>query len=202
VCAEQRVESALSTIAKVFLTGVAGIALGLWLSFLAVDRGPAVGTLSAGAWVLTPRGGAPDADPYARAAFAKSGELPLGIADGLSLVAASDSAGRPLDPRCDYRVSGPLPVARFWTLSVMTPHGRPLPSMAGRAGFTSSELVRSADGDYAIVLAREARPGNWLQLPAKRDFVLMLRLYDTAEGGSDAAIEADHVPTIAREHCA
>lgn len=192
----------MSSLLKALVAGAAGIALGLWLTFVAVDRGFGFGAVQAGPWTFVPRAGAPDADPYARATYARSGEIPLGIADGLTFLGRRDSRGAKLNPACEYRVAGPLPVARFWTLSVMRPDGRPFVAASGRAGFTSSELLRDAAGDFTIVLARNARPGNWLQLPPDGGFVVMLRLYDTAAGATISSVNATAVPRIEKGACA
>ena len=192
----------MSSLLKVLVAGAAGIALGLWLTFVAVDRGFGFGAVQAGPWTFQPRAGAPDADPYARATYARSGEIPLGIANGLTFFGKVDSKGAPLDPSCEYKVAGPLPVARFWSLSIMRPDGRPVVAPSGRSGFTSSELVRDAAGDFTIVLARSARPGNWLQLPPDGRFVVMLRLYDTAAGATISSVDQRSVPRIEKGACA
>jgi hypothetical protein len=200
-CAEQRVVIALPTLVKAFITAVAGIALGLWLTFTAVERGFGFGIVEVGPWTLVPKAGSPDADPYARASYARSGEIPLGVAEGLTFFARRDSEGEPLDSRCDYAVAGSLPVARFWTLSVLDPAGRPIANVAGRAGFTSSELLRDADGAAVITLSAHARPGNWLALNEGAPFVLMLRLYDTAAGATMSSFDRAAVPGVVKGRC-
>jgi hypothetical protein len=59
------------------------------------------GALSLGAWKANPRSGTAGIDPYARAAIARNGELPVGTGDGIRFTASVDDSGRPLDGRCD-----------------------------------------------------------------------------------------------------
>ena len=65
-----------------------------------------------------------------------------------------------------------MPSARFWTLTVTDATGHLVVSDGPprRAGFTSSEIVRDAKGDFVIRLAREARAGNWLPLVGAGSF--------------------------------
>ena len=143
-----------------------------------------------------------DIDPYANAAIARSAELPLGSAEGLSFVARSDSSGAPLLPNCDYTVSGTVPPTRYWTLTLVSPKGFLIDNKARRFGFTSAEVVRNADGAFTIVVARTARPGNWLPVGDARDYVLMLRLYDTLLDFGTTKVGADALPKIIRGRCA
>ena len=196
-------------ILKMIVIAAAGVALGLVATFFAVERsqdsgfgaGLWFGAVSAGPWTGWPRTGTRDADPYARALFARNGETPIGITEGLSFIARQDSKGGTLEPRCDYSVSGSTPAARFWTLSALTPDGHRLPISSKRHGFTSSELLRNIDGDFKIRIAASARSGNWLQVIADQPFVLMLRLYDTSLSANAFSVVEGAMPTILRESC-
>ena len=125
----------------------------------------------------------------------------LGTAEGLSFSAAVDSTGARLRTGCDYRVSGATPVARNWTLGLARPDGTLIATPFARYGFTSSELLRDARGDFHIDIARAARPGNWLPLPGEGDFLLVLRLYDSPHSTSAKTLEARELPTINAERC-
>ena len=57
--------------------------------------------LTIGSWTAWPKTGTVDADPYARAAIARIGRLPIALGDGVSFTALSDDNGRLLDGRCD-----------------------------------------------------------------------------------------------------
>ncbi len=154
-------------------------ATGLGATWLAVSRGVEIGTVTIGAWTARPRTGTSDIDPYAHAAIARSGELPLGTGDGLAFVAGTDDHKRPLDGRCDVTVSGQTPAARFWTLTVYDRRGQTVANALGRYGFTSQEVVRGSDGSFTIRLAPRARSGNWLPTGGIERYTLVMRLYDT-----------------------
>ena len=178
-----------------------GVALGLAGAYLAVERGLAFGAVHAGAWTGWPRTGSREADPYTRAARARSGEMPLGLTEGVSFVATADDRGDSLDPRCDFIVSGATPTARFWTLTALTPDGRLIDTKDGKHGWTSSEATRDSDGKFSIIIAREARAGNWLPVAAGKPFILLLRLYDTVLSASSNSLDASLMPGIARGRC-
>lgn len=196
-------------ILKMIVIAAAGVALGLAATFVAVERsqnlgqgaGLWFGAVKAGPWTGWPRTGARDADPYARAFFARTGETPLGITEGLSFIARQDSRGAWLDSRCDYLVSGAVPPARYWTLSALDQDGHILPVSSERYGFTSSELLRKLDGGFEIRLATSARPGNWLQVVSGQPFLLMLRLYDTSLSANAFSVVERVMPSITREAC-
>ena len=100
---------------------LAGVFLGLVVTIRTLDGGAR--TVAAGPWQGAPRDGTFDVDPYTLAADERSGVLPLGVAEGLSFVARTDSEGRAFAASCDYVVKGPMPQARFWTLSLLDPAG-------------------------------------------------------------------------------
>ena len=179
-----------------------GVAIGLFATFAAVEQGVGFGATRAGPWKGWPKSGSVEADPYTLAARARNGDTPLGLTEGLSFVADVDSAGAPLDSRCDYRVGGATPVARFWTLTVRAPDGRLVETDTGVHGLTSSEIVRDSTGGFMIDVAAAARPGNWLPTPPGRRFVLALRLYDTVVSSAANTLDADMMPTIKRGRCA
>ncbi|PNG26545.1 DUF1214 domain-containing protein [Methylocella silvestris] len=188
-------------IGKFILAALVGALIGLGLTSAALQNDFGFGAVTAGPWTAWPRNGGRGVDPYARAMLAKSGEIPLGSSEGLSFIARADSGGRRLEPGCDYIVSGPTPQARYWTLTVMTPQGKLLANPSGRSGFTSSEILRAADGSFAIALSRRARPGNWIPLAENDPFILDLRLYESEFSTSMLAFDAANLPTIAREVC-
>jgi hypothetical protein len=175
--------------------------LGVAVTFLTVDRGIGLGAIRAGAWTGWPLNGLAEIDPYGRARLAHSRELPLGAAEGLSFIAKGDDSGAPFDPACDYLVKGVGPRARFWTLTLLSPEGFPFANRAQRYGFTSSEILRAADGAFEIIVSAEARPGNWLPIGGQEPFVLALRLYDTELDAGATALDTRDLPTVLKGSC-
>lgn len=189
---------------KITATALAGAALGLAATYIMVSNGLSLDRALAGPWRAMPQVPATGGDPYARALIARSGQAPLGVAEGLAFTASVDSGGRKLHAACDYRVSGTVPGTRFWTLTVTDAEGRlvaPAAIPVARAGFTSSEILRDGQGGFDIRLAREARAGNWLPLAQPGAFMLTLRLYDSPLSLRAGALAAAEMPAIVAEQC-
>jgi hypothetical protein len=176
-------------------------AIGLGATWLTLTRGVAFGALTIGAWTAWPKSGSVDIDPYARAIIARSGELPTGVGDGVAFYAHTDDAGDNFDGRCTFTISGLTPAARYWTLTLYDPEGRLVANTIDRHGFTSEEIVRDADGRFAITAAALARPGNWLPTGGIEKFVLVWRLYDTPIGVATRTAKEGPMPAIVRKGC-
>src|SRR3954454_18566927 len=157
-------------------------AFGLGLTQFALTRGTAFRAITIGAWTAWPETGPSDIDPYARAAIARSGELPIGSGDGVAFFASSDDTGHALDGRCTVTIAGTTPAARFWTITLYDLDGRLVPNAADRYGFTRQEITRRADGLFNTALAPAARPGNGLPTGDFDRYVVVLPRYDTPVG--------------------
>jgi hypothetical protein len=177
-------------------------AFGLGLTQFALTRGTAFGAITIGAWTAWPKTGTSEIDPYARAAIARSGELPIGSGDGVAFFASSDEAGRALDGRCIVTIAGTTPAARFWTITLYDLDGRLVPNSADRYGFTSQEIARRSDGSFEIVVAPRARPGNWLPTGGVDRYVVVLRLYDTPVGVATRTAKDAPMPAVSGGACA
>jgi hypothetical protein len=178
-----------------------GMVSGLGLTWLASARGSNFGTVRIGAWTAWPKSGTVEADPYARATFARAGELPLGLADGIAFIAITDDSGTQLDGRCDIHIEGRLPTARFWTLTVYDTRGRLIDNVAERYSYNSAEIVWRADATIEIVLAPRARDGNWIPTSGRDRLVAILRLYDAPVGFGTRSGDSAEMPTIKQEFC-
>jgi hypothetical protein len=174
---------------------------GLGATWMTATRGTDLGTLTIGAWTARPRTGTADIDPYSRATITRNGELPIGTGDGVAFTASADDRKKPLDGRCDVVVSGVTPPARFWTLTLYDAKGHLVANALQRYGFTSEEIVRNADGSFAIRLASRARSGNWLPTGGIERYQLMLRLYDTPVGIATRTQRDAPMPAISTAGC-
>jgi hypothetical protein len=183
------------------LAAVIGVALGLAVTFVTLERGFGFGAVQAGPWTAWPRVGASDIDPYARAVLSRTGEIPLASAQGIAFYARTDNTGAPLSGSCDYVISGAVPAARFWTLTLTDVSGRLVENPAHRYAFTSSEILRRSDNSFAIAVAPAARPGNWLPSESGKRFVLVLKLYDAIASASPAGLAGATTPTLTRRRC-
>jgi hypothetical protein len=175
--------------------------VGLGLTWMTATRGTDIGTLTIGAWTARPKIGTAEINPYSRASIARSGELPVGTGDGIAFTTNTDDNKRPLDGRCDVVVSGVTPAARFWTLTLYDTKGHLVANALQRYGFTSEEVVRNADGSFAIRMAARARAGNWLPTGGVDRYQLMLRLYDTPVGVATRTQRDAPMPAIATVGC-
>jgi hypothetical protein len=185
---------------SLFAFAVAAL-VGLGATYFTLTRGAAFGALTIGGWTAFPKSGTPDADPYARASVARSGQLPLALGDGVSFSAKADDTGRTLDGRCTVSISGVTPAARFWTLTLYNARGELVANSVNRYGFTSEEILRHADGSFAIAVAPRANPGNWLPTGGVEHYALVLRFYDTAIGVATRASREVPMPAIKTVNC-
>ena len=176
-------------------------AVGLGATWTTSTQNLSFGAVTIGPWTAWPRTGTSDIDPYARATVARSGELPIGSGDGVAFVARSDDKGRPLDGRCDVAVSGITPAARFWTLTLYDSQGQLVSNSLQRYGFTSQEIVRSADGAFEIRIAARSRAGNWLPTGGLDRYLLVMRLYDTPVGVSTRSQRDAPMPAVVTMGC-
>ena len=175
--------------------------VGLGATYLTLSQGSAFGAVSIGAWTAWPRTGTAGIDPYARAMIARSGELPVGVGDGIAFYASADDRRRPLDGRCDATLSGITPTARFWTLTLYDQEGKLVANSVNRHGFTSQEIIRNNDGTFTIGIGPRARYGNWLPTGGVENYTLVLRLYDTPVGVATRAGREAPMPAIVARSC-
>ena len=180
---------------------IVAAAVGLGATYFALSRGAAFGALSIGGWTAWPKSGTADADPYARATIARTGQLPIALGDGVSFSAQHDDSGRILDGRCNVTLNGITPAARFWTLTLYNAEGELVANSVGRYGFTSEEIVRNADGSFSIEVAPRAEPGNWLPTGGVERYALVLRFYDTPIGVATRASREVPMPSIKSRGC-
>ncbi|HEY8382773.1 MAG TPA: DUF1214 domain-containing protein [Microvirga sp.] len=191
----------LSTSALVVYAFALALGLGVSSAYFAVSGEYPLGGVAVGPWKTWPKTGSRDADPYARTIVVRSGDVPLATGEGLGLTASLDSDGRPLDSACTYQLGSATPQARLWTLTLYDQGGGLIASDLQRSGFTSSEILRDADGRFTVSLSRDLQPGNWLKLPSAGPFSLALRLYDTPASTGTASLDVRALPRIERVAC-
>ena len=191
----------LASTALILYALALALGLGLRSAYWALKGDYPFGSKRVGPWTVWPRVGSRETDPYARAVIARTGDIPLGVGEGLLLTAATDEEGQPLEARCTYRIGMVTPQTRLWTLTLYD-GDRPVATDLMRSGFTSAEVLRDVDGRAAIVLSRDVQPGNWLRMPETGRVSLALRLYETAAAVGSTAVDRSALPSIARLGCA
>ena len=186
------------------LVALAGIAVGggVGSAWYMIEAGSRLSTRTFGPWVVWTSAGRLDADPYTRAHSARNGLLPLSSTLQVVFRARTDSSGGRLTSTCDYTlVVGDLSPA-WWSLAVFDTRGGLIANPAERHAFNSATVMREPNGDASIVVARDARPGNWLPSGRGNRIVLVLTVLDqaTASAVHDGGVPK-LLPQIQRTGC-
>lgn len=182
---------------------VASLALGLGSLDWALRPGVATGEIENGPWRTSIVTGSPSADLYTRARVAVDLVLALSSPETIYYTAATDSEGRPLDARCEYRLEGEALPARWWSVTTYGSDRFLIPNAAGRYSLSRSSAATAPDGAWRAQVSRDVRPGNWLpagQPGSTGPFTVTLRLFDPAP----AATESPHsiaLPRVVRQVC-
>ncbi len=179
------------------------LTLGLGSAWYMIEEGSALTTHYIGPWSVWREAGKPDADPYTKAHMARMGRLPITATSALYFFASSDETGKQLSSDCEYVIEGRPLNAAWWSLAAYDGTGRLIPNKAGRHSFNRTDVARRADGSFRIVLARSARPGNWLPSAKQGSLKLVLRAYGlrNADNVFDKAAAERGLPTIREVVC-
>lgn len=180
---------------------VIGTGLGYCSADYTMEEGITHVSIRNGVWTIWPAAGRAEADPYTRAHFAATGHLPLTIFEAATFRADTDEDGAPLDQECEYRVEGRSFPARWWSLAAYRSNRTLIANAAERHAFNSANLVFDRQGEFAVVLANRARPGNWLPLAASGRFYLSLSLFNPASGLRNN-LQGVVLPRIVKVGCA
>jgi hypothetical protein len=178
-----------------------GTLLGLITAQHAISGRYGVVAETRGPWTVWPWATDASIDPYTRAHHLSYGLVPSNRFDTLEYEARVDDAGRTLDDDCTYLVSGPMPQARWWSVSALAQDDEAGAGREARQGLVSRHLVFEADQSFRVAVSRDLQPGNWLRVPGGGDdLVLLLRLYTPASAVLGRPLEAD-LPSIERLVC-
>jgi hypothetical protein len=182
----------------VLCISIVGGGASVWYTLKANES---VGAVTIGEWTAFPSIGTPDADPYSKARVAREGLLALGRAEGLSFSAQRDSGGEALRRECRYRIEGPVPSARFWTLYAADTSGTVIRAGERRSGALHSyQLIRLVDNSVAVTASAHPAPGNWLALSGSGPMTLVLTFFDTPIASSTGAGDIV-LPSIVKVGC-
>jgi hypothetical protein len=176
--------------------------LGIQSTLMALNATIGFGEIEIDGWRAFPQAQTAAADPYARSHRARAGRLLLGSAEGLTFIATTDTTGQRLNGSCRYKLSGSLPMARFWTLYATRPNEEPLTlsSDLPRA-LNSIASLKNRDGTLDITISAKAASGNWLAISADNEPVMLnLTLLDTPAAGNSGLV-ALTMPRIERLGC-
>lgn len=191
----------MRTWAKVGLTTLAALGLGIGSAVWSVQRTLGSGGVVNGPWLTNAHIGSAAADANLRASVAVGGLLALNRRETVYYTAATDDDGEPLRSECRYRVEGTDPPARWWSITAygadhyLVPHPR-------RAYSVDRTRVRRDDGGtFRIMVGGEPRDADWIATaPPGETFTLTLRLYQP-EGAAADDLGGTTLPRIVREGC-
>lgn len=171
---------------------------GFGTSWYMIEKGTPLTTRKIGPWITWTAEGRTDSDPYTRAHFMRRGLLPVSTTFAQTYRSDTDSDGQWLFSSCEYLVDGDEPQGSFWALAVFDDRGGLISNPADRYSFNSATLMRGSAGRLDIVLARAARPGNWLPTGGAGHFVLHLTVEEPVVPNSQMPAA---LPTIRRIGC-
>lgn len=188
----------MPTALRILAVTVAGTAIGFFATWLTVVRSMP-GDVTDGPWRTSLSIGNVQGDPYTRARTALHGLFALSRSETIYYTAVTDDGGRPLDGRCRYRLSGPDPDARWWSITTYGADDFLIPNPAGRYSVSKTNVVRDKSGTFSLQLGGPQGGANWIPAGAGR-FSLTLRLYNPAP---DVALDPAHavLPAIEKGSC-
>jgi hypothetical protein len=177
-----------------------GTLLGLISAQHAVSGRYGVASETKGSWIVWPRATDVRIDPYTRAHHLSLGLVPSNRFDTVEYEARVDDAGRSLEEDCTYVVGGPMPKARWWSMSALASDEEAEVPGEAREGLISGQLVFEPDGSFRVAVSRRLQAGNWLRPPDSGPLVLLMRLYTPAKEVLRRPLAAD-LPSIERVAC-
>lgn len=174
------------------------ILLGLFTAQAVLDGRIRIFSEKSGPWRSWPAAGTPDADPYTKAHFLARRKLALSRFEVIEFESRRDDSRRALDGRCDYRLEGKMPTARWWSLTSYSKNADPaLPSPQSISSF---DTVYEQDSVLRVTVSNSARTGNWLKPSSTGAFMLVMRIYNPATL-TDGTSYKGALLTIRREAC-
>lgn len=135
-----------------------------------------------GPW-YTDKFGAEDASAKTRAYTAVVGLLALSRQETLYYLAHDDSDGHPISSDYVYEISGEDLPARWWSITLYGEDHFLMPNQHDKYSVKATELSRSTEGTFKVILSREPQPGNWIPIVGEgEELSLLLRMYNPDDG--------------------
>jgi hypothetical protein len=191
----------MKTWARYALCAVAGIAAGSGAAIWSVSAGGFGSQARIGPWRTGTDFGTKQAGAYTRAVVARNGLLALPAREARYYTAAEDDAGRPLDGRCRYRISGGEAGGAWWSLTLYGSDNFLMPNEANIWSVGSAALAPAERKAWTILAAPDRQPGHWLPTGRVERFDLTLRVYLPEDGGA-SNLPRERLPRIERQSCA
>ena len=167
----------------------------LWLTRVGISG------VDAGAWRVNLLAGSRDADAYTRARIALGAVLALDRSETLYYTTDHDDTGSLLRAECRYRIEGPPPPARWWSLTAYAADHFLFPNDAKRYSVNGETVTLDGSGRFgatigpASEISRDDR--SWIPTTGQGGMRLTLRLYG-ADESVQRAPDSLVTPTIRR----
>lgn len=185
--------------ARYLILGVVGVVAGLGCAVYTVRAGAFGSNVTIGPWATGMDFGASDQSARTRAVVARRGLLALPAREARYYTAAVDDAGRSLDGKCSYRLTGGSLPGRWWSLTLYDGDGY----LAGDGPYSieSAAIPPAEQGRWTVLVSPTQQAGHWLPTASLGHFELTLRTYlPPNQGRTNPA--RDQLPSIRREGCA
>lgn len=185
--------------ARYLVTATLGVILGLGAAIYSVRAGAMGSNITIGPWTTGTDLGSAKQSAKTRAVVALNGLLALPAREARYYNAAVDDAGRTLDGRCTYRVTGGMLPARWWSLTLYDDAGY----LTGKGPYSvaSAAIPAEIQGRWTVIVSPGAQAGQWLPTAGLDRFQLTLRTYLPDNAGKTSPAR-DQLPSIRQEKCA
>ena len=153
-----------------------------------------------GPWRGTSIVGRAPENPWQRVAIATRGLVGLPRSETLYLEASTDEEGRPFEPGCSYRFSGPALPARWWSLTPYDAGWELIPNADGVHSVGSHNASLDASGHFSLRMRADAAGPAEIPLDDEPGTWVVLRLYHPDPGVIEG-LAGIAWPRIEREGC-
>lgn len=162
---------------KIVAVVVAGILIGLLVTWVRLVPGGLPGGTENGPWHTNLATGSAQSDPFTRAAVALHGLFALKKSETVYYDATTDADGNSLDGRCRYEIVGGDPDARWWSITAYGPDDYLIPNPGNHYSVAKTTVSHEANGSFRIAVGGPGNAANFIATGAGR-FSLTLRLYN------------------------
>jgi hypothetical protein len=167
----------------------------LWLTRVGISG------VDAGAWRVNLLAGSRDADAYTRVRIALGAVLALDRSETLYYTTGHDDTGASLRAECRYRIEGPPPPARWWSLTAYAADHFLFPNDAERYSVNGETVTLDAAGRFSATIGPTTEVSrndrSWIPTTGQGGMRLTLRLYG-ADESVQRAPESLVAPSIER----
>jgi hypothetical protein len=141
--------------------------------------------VDAGAWRVNLLAGSREADAYTRARIAIGAVLALDRRETLYYTTDHDDVGEPLRAECRYRLEGPPPPARWWSVTAYAADHFLFPNEPKRYSVSGETARLDANGRFSALIGPPAPDSEhnpaWIPTNGRGGMRLTLRLYGPDE---------------------